>query len=298
MMPMLGRTGQQFGSFELIQFLGRGGFAEVYLGKNIQISQQLAAIKILEKQLVQKKAQQFKREASIIATLRHPHIVQMYDYNVYTNMTMTLTDIRYIIMEYAQNGSLRKKHFRRIPLSLSTIATYVKQIADALQYAHSNNVMHLDVKPENILINGQNLLLLSDFGLATLLSEQDKTADIEGTLNYMSAEQLNGTPDFASDQYSLGIMVYEWICGSLPFTGQSIKEVVDKHLNEPPPSLRAQVAQLPYELETVVMKALSKKIQDRFSLVHEFAQTLEQAINNPGNFGNTFPNNLNSPTNP
>jgi serine/threonine protein kinase len=293
MMP--GRSGQIFGSYELIRSLGRGGFAEVYLGKHTQLPQQMAAVKILEKQLIQAKSQQFKKEASIVATLRHPHIVQMYDYNVYSNQAMTLTLIPFIVMEYAPNGSLRQKHPRGLPLPLTTIVMYTRQIADALQHAHDHNVMHLDVKPENILVNGQNQLLLSDFGLATLLSEQDKTADIQGTLSYMSPEQLNGKPDFASDQYALGVMVYEWICGHLPFSGRSVKEVIDKHLNELPPSLCTQVSALSQQAESVVMRALEKKTQDRYPSVHEFTQMFEQAVNNPGAPANAYANNFSPP---
>lgn len=149
--------------------------------------------------------------------------------------------------------------------------------------------MHLDVKPENILINNQDDLLLSDFGLATLLSEKDKRADIQGTVSYMSPEQLNGKPDFASDQYALGIMVYEWIGGSVPFTGRTITEVIEKHMKAPPPSLRAQVPTLPPAVEAVVMKALSKEIRDRFFSVNDFAQALEQAIVNTRSSGNVYP---------
>ena len=291
-MPMSGpRIGQRFGSFELIQFLGRGGFAEVYLGQNMRLHNQKAAIKILEKERVLQNSEAFEKEAGIIATLSHPHIVKMYDYNFYSNVTMTLTLVPYIIMEYAPKGSLRKKHPRNVPLPLPTIASYTWQIASALHFAHNSGVMHLDVKPENILINNRDELLLSDFGLATLLSEKDKQADVQGTVSYMSPEQLNGKPDFASDQYALGIMVYEWIGGSVPFTGRSITEVIEKHMKAPPPSLCARVPTLPPAVEAVVMKALSKAIPDRFVSVNDFAQALEQAIINAHSSGSVYPNN-------
>lgn len=291
-MPMSGpRIGQRFGSFELIQFLGRGGFAEVYLGQNMRLHNQKAAVKILEKERVLQNSEAFEKEAGIIATLSHPHIVKMYDYNLYSNVTMILTLVPYIIMEYAPKGSLRKKHPRNVPLPLPTIASYTRQIASALHFAHNSGVMHLDVKPENILINNRDELLLSDFGLATLLSEKDKQADVQGTVSYMSPEQLNGKPDFASDQYALGIMVYEWIGGSVPFTGRSITEVIEKHMKAPPPSLCAQVPTLPPAVEAVVMKALSKAIPDRFVSVNDFAQALEQAINKARSSSNVYPDN-------
>ncbi len=274
---MPGRIGEIFGSYELIQFLGHGGFAEVYLGKHTRLPQQMAAIKILNKQLVIAKSQQFQREASIVATLRHPNIVQMYDYNLYSNPTLTTTLVPYIVMEYAPNKSLRVKHPRGQALPLRTIITYTRQVADALQYAHEQGVMHLDVKPENILINAQNKLLLSDFGLATLLTEQEKTGDIQGTLSYMSPEQLDGKPTFASDQYALAVMVYEWLSGRLPFTGQSVKEVIEKHLKESPPSLRVQIPTLSQEVEEVIFKALEKNSADRFHNIEAFAVAFDQA---------------------
>ncbi|HEX7733626.1 MAG TPA: protein kinase [Ktedonobacteraceae bacterium] len=278
---MPGRIGEIFGSYELIQFLGRGGFAEVYLGKHTQLPQQMAAIKILDKQLVLNKSQQFQREASIVATLHHPNIVQMYDYNLYSNPTLTATLVPYIVMEYAPNKSLRVKHPRGLALPIKTMLNYIRQMADALQYAHEQDVMHLDVKPENILINVQGRLLLSDFGLATLLTEQEKTGDVQGTLSYMSPEQLDGKPGFASDQYALAVMAYEWISGYLPFTGQSVKEVIEKHLKMPPPSLTARANTLPPQAEVVIFQALAKNAQQRFPNVEAFALALDEALNLP-----------------
>ena len=274
---MPSRIGEKFGSYELIQFLGRGGFAEVYLGKHTQLPQQMAAIKILDKQLIIAKSQQFQKEASILVTFRHPNIVQMYDYNVYSNPELTRTLVPYIIMEYAPNKSLRVKHQRGLALPMRTIITYTKQIADALQYAHDQGVMHLDVKPENILINAQLKLLLSDFGLATLLTEEEKTGDIQGTLSYMSPEHLEGRPGFASDQYALGVMAYEWVCGHLPFAGQSVNEVITKHLKASPPSLRAQITTLPPRAEEVIFQSLEKNAAHRFASIEAFAEALDQA---------------------
>ena len=141
--------------------------------------------------------------------------------------------------------------------------------------------MHLDVKPENILVNKQGKLLLSDFGLATVITEQRRSADIQGTLSYMAPEQFQGHPDKASDQYSLAVMVYEWICGTVPFIGQTIEEHIDKLLHEPPPSLTARVATLNPAVEAVVMRGLSKNPQDRYASVRQFAEQLEKAITAP-----------------
>lgn len=279
--PAVNRVGQRFGPYEITRFLGRGGYADVFLGKNVNLPKQEVAIKVLDKIMIQlDKAQQFKNEAQIILSMQHPSIIRFYTYDVYNPAGFT-TSYPYIVMEYAPKGSLRTNHPRGKPLPFKTILSYVQQIAAALQYAHGNQVMHLDVKPENILINDQGNLLLSDFGLATLTTDYNKSGDIQGTLSYMAPEQLNGRPDKASDQYSLGVMVYEWICGSVPFTGRSIPEYVRKVLNDPPPSLVARVPTLSPTIEAVVMKALSKNLRDRYPSILQFAEQLEKAIKQP-----------------
>lgn len=294
MMSISNRIGQKFGPYELTQFLGRGGFAEVYLGKSVHVPQQVA-IKILFKPLVSTKSEQFKKEASIIAQFDHPNIVKLRHYDMYSNLAVTTTLIPYIVMDYAPKGSLRKNYPRSVRLALTTIAAYTKQIAEALQYTHDRQVMHLDIKPENVLIGGQGQLLLSDFGLATILSERDNLTDIEGTLSYMAPEQLNGRPEFASDQYALSIMVYEWICGNVPFTGQTTNEIIDQHFHMRPPSLCAAIPSLLPDVEAVVMKALSKEPRDRYTSVSEFARELERAINQGGANGNGSSNAPNDP---
>ncbi len=280
--PSNNRIGQQFGSFEITRFLGRGGFADVFLGKNVNLLQQEVAIKVLDKMMIQyEKAEQFKQEAQIILTLRHPSIVQFYLYDIYWNPSETNTGYPYIVMEYASKGSLRNMHPRGTRLPLEQMMIYVKQVSRALDYAHNNRVMHLDVKPENILVNKQGKLLLSDFGLATVIDDRRRSTDIQGTLSYMAPEQLEGYPVKASDQYSLAVMTYEWISGTVPFMGRSFQEHVEKVLREPPPLLTARVATLNPAVEAVVMRALSKKPQDRYASVRQFAEQLEKAITDP-----------------
>jgi hypothetical protein len=155
---------------------------------------------------------------------------------------------------------------------------YVNQVAAALQYAHNHHVIHCDVKPGNMLLGAQQQVMLSDFGLAlfTPSPEQLSTQDLTGTLPYMAPEQIRGKPGFASDQYALGIVVYEWLCGVRPFEG-SMTEVMVQHLTMPPPALREKDPSLPEAVEAVVLKALAKEPEDRYESVPLFAQALEQA---------------------
>jgi len=282
---MPSRTGQQFGEYELITLLGAGGFAEVYLGKNVHLPRQQVAIKVLKKEQLVTRVLQFQNEASIILSFNHPNIIHFLSYAIYSNPSITNTLYPYIVMEYAPQGSLRQNHPRNVPLSLAQIASYTVQIASALQYAHDQQIMHLDVKPENVLIGNQGQLLLSDFGLATVVTTQEKKNDVQGTLIYMAPEQIAGNPLPASDQYALGIVVYEWICGHVPFTGRTVDEVIDKHCFEQPASLFHEVPTLAPEVEVVVMRALAKDAKDRYPSVSEFAQNLEGAINRGNNIG-------------
>ena len=279
------QIGERFGEYQLIQSLGTGGFAEVYLGRNVNLLEHEVAIKVLKKNQIDTKVLQFKQEAQTILNFKHPNIVRFITYNIYSNPQITNTFYPYIVMEYAPRGSLRKNHPRNVPLPLAKIALYTSQIAGALQYAHDQQVMHLDVKPENILIGNQGQLLLSDFGLATVVTTQEKKSDVRGTLIYMAPEQISGNPVPASDQYALGIVVYEWICGHVPFTGRTVEDVIDKHCYKEPGSLFHEVPTLPPEVEAVVMRALAKDPQARYPSVSEFAQNLERAINRGNNMG-------------
>jgi serine/threonine protein kinase len=261
--------GEQFGEYRLIHLIGRGGFADVYLGEHTR-HKTVAAVKVLHTRLEPGNVKSFLNEARSMR-LKHPHIVQMLDFGLED-------DVPYLVMEYASNGSLRKRYPKGTQLQLGTIRRYVKHIASALQYAHHEGVIHRDIKPDNMLWGGHGELLLSDFGIASLahstgsMSEEDQA----GTVPYMAPEQLRGRPRPASDQYALGIVVYEWICGTWPFHG-TFAEISSQHLSAPPPSLRKRVPTLPIVVENVVMTALAKDPHRRFPSIAAFASAFEQA---------------------
>ncbi|MGI9061696.1 MAG: WD40 repeat domain-containing serine/threonine protein kinase [Ktedonobacteraceae bacterium] len=271
MMPDL--TGQQFGNYRLVRLLGTGGFASVYLGQHVRIASQQAAIKILH--LFGVDAQAFQQEAETTASLDHPHIVRLLDFDLHQG-TMP-----FLIMGYAAQGSLRNRHPKGTPLPLSTIIQYTKEIASALQYAHDNNIIHRDIKPENILIGRRDELLLSDFGIS-VLSKTGRTSlegsyNIGGTAEYMAPEMFRGKPEKASDQYALGIVVYEWLSGTPPFTEGNPIQLGFQHTHEEVPPLRKKLPSLASHLEAVVMRALAKDSNDRFPSIQAFADALEEA---------------------
>ena len=267
---MTDRVGQQIGNYLLFELLGKGGFAEVYLGKHYYL-QSYAALKVLRKTLNEADEQQFLAEAQTLVRLRHPNIVRVLDFAVEQGTPV-------LIMEYAPHGTLRERYPSGTRLSLATVVAFVLQVASALQYAHNHHVIHRDVKPGNILLDTSERLLLSDFGLSLLSPSPDllSTQEPAGTFPYTAPEQLRGKPCFASDQYALAVIAYEWLCGRRPFEGNAW-EVMHQHLYVDAPPLRNWYSELPAAVEAVILRALAKDPQERFVSVQAFAQALARA---------------------
>ena len=263
-------VGKQLGNYRLIRLLGQGGFADVYLGEHVYLKT-LAAIKLLQTRLAQDDLEVFLKEARTVSNLVHPHIVRVLEFGVEGTTP-------YLVMDYAPNGTLRQRHSKGIRLAPATIVPYIKQIASALQYAHDKKLIHRDVKPENMLLGQNNEVLLSDFGIALVSqsSRYQSTQEVVGTLAYMAPEQFHGKPVAASDQYALGIVVYEWLTGGRPFHG-SFAEIASQHVLAPPPLLREKIPEITPAIQEVVHRALAKEPQQRFLRVEAFANALEQA---------------------
>ena len=264
------RIGQQLGNYRLLRLLGRGGFAEVYLAEHVYLKRRVA-LKVLHNALEDEDIDQFLSEAQTLARLEHPNIVRVFDFAVEQGTP-------FLAMDYAPRGTLRKLYPRGSCLSLTTTVAYVKQVADALDYAHSQRVIHRDVKPENMLLGTEQQVLLSDFGISLLspTSAQVSTQNNAGTIPYMAPEQIRGKPVFASDQYALGIVAYEWLCGVRPFDGPYWLVASQQELIPPTP-LREHDPSFPEAVEAVVLKALAKEPEERYMSVQQFAQALEQA---------------------
>ncbi len=268
----LERIGQIMGDYRLLRWLGGGAFGNVYLAEQMRDGRQVA-IKVLQIHLTrQDDLRAFINEARTMR-LRHPHIVPLLDFG------LSDENMPFLVMEYAPNGTLRDRYpkGRRVPLL--TAVEYTSHVASALQYAHDHQLVHRDVKPENMLMRSDGVVLLSDFGIATTApSTYSLSANqgMAGTVSYMAPEQLAGKPRAASDQYALAVVIYEWLSGRCPFQGTAI-EVAMQHATQLPPSLVAQVPEVPQVVEAVLFKALAKDHKERFPSMQAFIAALQHA---------------------
>jgi serine/threonine protein kinase/Tol biopolymer transport system component len=269
-------VGRQIGNYRLIKLLGHGEFAEVYLGDHVHLRLQVA-VKVLTNRLTDQEVVNFRKETLAITGLEHPNILRVYDFGIVDHTPC-------VVMAYAPNGSLRTFHPGETRLDRYAIAFYVKQVAAALHYAQDKKVIHRDIKPANMLLGPGNEVLLGDFGMAHIYQNyqgyqstpQQNTWEVTGTAPYMAPEQFQGTSHPATDQYALGVVVYEWLCGDRPFHG-TFTELYSQHMFVPPPPLREKVPGISQCIEAVVMTALAKNPQQRFASVLDFANALEQA---------------------
>ena len=267
------RLGHLVGEYRLVHKLGGGGFGTVYLAEHAH-EHTYAAVKVLS--LSQTSGGDFKDFINEARTmrLRHPHIVPLLDFGI------SQDGLPFLVMEYAPQGTLRDRHPKGERVPLSSIVSYVDQLASALQYAHDRRVIHRDIKPANILVRANGTLMVSDFGIAkfleqSLLMNQQKLAG--GTPEYMAPEQHKGKPCFASDQYALAVVIYEWICGVRPFQGTAFA-VAAQHMNTPPPSLLGRLPELSEAVERVIFKALAKAPEDRFERIEAMASAFHEAV--------------------
>jgi serine/threonine protein kinase len=266
---------RRLGNYVLTHQLGRGGFADVYYGEHIYLKT-AAAIKMLHIHITSDEQAQFLAEARIAARLENPYIVSVLEFGIEK-------DIPFLVMDYAANGTLRQRYPKATRLTPAQILPYMQQVASALQYTHNQHLVHRDIKPENMLLGSNNTVLLSDFGIALVVQNaqsRNNEQKVVGTIAYMAPEQLSGEPCPASDQYSLGAVIYEWLCGNPPFYG-SFAEVAAQHALVPPVPLRKLVPELPTDVEEVVMIALAKEPASRFKNIEAFAKAFEHASTHP-----------------
>jgi len=258
------------GNYRLIRLLGSGELADVYLGEHLYLKSQ-AAIKVLHTALPDADVANFLSEARHLVSLTHPRIVRVLDFAVAEN-------VPFLVMEYAQFGSVRTRYPKGSRLPLETIVSYVQQVADALQYIHDKKLVHRDVKPENMLLLTDNEIVLSDLGISAIAHPTSSMIlrGQAGTPAYMAPEQIRRMPCPASDQYALGIVVYEWLCGTCPFQGNEL-DLLRQQIQAPPPPLRERVPTILPALEQVLLIALNKDPQQRFAHIRAFATAIARA---------------------
>ncbi|MDF1513174.1 MAG: protein kinase [Anaerolineae bacterium] len=268
------------GKYKILEHIGHGGMSEVYKGQQLQLHRPVA-IKVLHPFLADDEGfvARFQREARIIATLRHPNIVQVFDFDYNAEL-----DIYYMVMEYI-GGPTLKMRMEQTSLTLEFCTRTGAAIADALDYAHERGMIHRDIKPANIMFLDDNQPVLTDFGIARMLTLSGLTASgaMVGTPAYMAPEVgLGKSGTASSDIYALGVVLYHAITGSLPFNSESPMGIVMQHINEPPPQPSLLLPTLPSALEDVILKALEKDPLARFSRASEMGAALRQSMNLDG----------------
>lgn len=256
--------------YEIIRPVGSGGMAEVFLAHDNLLDRNVA-IKMLRDQFLADKEllEQFRREAKSAARLIHPYIINIYD-------VVSEGDIQYIIMEYVDGVTL-KEYLKEHKLPLNAVLEIAVRLADALQHAHSRNIIHCDIKPQNILIDKYLNPKITDFGIAKMISNQTTvyTAAVMGSVHYISPEQaVGGKITASSDVYSLGVVLFEMLTGQVPFTGNTAVSVAMMHAEKPVPSLSDFMDEVPEGLQQIIDKALAKKAEDRYQNADELRRDL------------------------
>ena len=261
------------GRYRVVRKLGTGGMANVYLAVDQELGRSVA-IKMLDERHSQDEqfVERFRREAKNAAGLSHPNIVSIYDRG-------QAEGTYYIAMEYLEGRTLKELLITRGPTPMTVAIDYARQILSALGFAHRHGIVHRDIKPHNVVVAPDGRLKVTDFGIARSgTSQMTETGSIIGTAQYLSPEQAKGAPVTpASDIYSVGIVLYEMLTGSVPFTGDTPLEIAMKHLSAtplPPSEIRHDV---PHELDSIVLRALAKNPEDRYQGSDEMDADLARA---------------------
>lgn len=263
------------GRYEIKKLIGEGGMANVYLGYDSILDREVA-IKVLRGDLSddEKFIRRFKREAQSASLLSHPNIVQIYDVGEDEGNF-------YIVMEYVNGKTLKQLIKRRGHLSIPEVIDITNQLTDGLSHAHDSYIIHRDIKPQNIMILDDGMIKITDFGIAMALnaSELTQTNSVMGSVHYLPPEQAAGKGStIKSDIYSLGILMYEMLAGTMPFRGETAVEIALKHIKEPMPSVRKINPKVPQSLENVILKATAKNPKNRYNDVRELYDDLKTVM--------------------
>jgi eukaryotic-like serine/threonine-protein kinase len=264
------------GRYELLEVVGHGGMSSVYKAHD-ELLERNVALKVLHEQYSTDEdfVERFKREARSVAQLQHPNIVTVIDRGEEDGR-------QYIVFEYIEGENLKEFVVRKGRLEAREALEIAVEIARALAFAHENGLVHRDVKPQNVLLNGDGRAKVTDFGIARSLDVETgmtQTGTVLGTSNYIAPEQASGqSVDAQTDVYSLGVVVYELLAGDVPFPGESFLAVALKHVHEPPPNLLDVRSDIPLRVAAAVDRALEKDPGQRVPSMDAFAAELEACL--------------------
>ncbi len=262
--------------YEIIKPIGEGGMANVYLAHDLILNRDVA-VKVLRGDLAndEKFVRRFQREALASSSLSHPNIVEMYDVGE-DNGTY------YIVMEYIDGKTLKQLIKKRGALTLSECIDIMLQLTDGVEHAHESYIIHRDLKPQNIMIQDNGEIKITDFGIAMALNNTQltQTNSVMGSVHYLPPEQASGKGSTVkSDIYSMGILFYELLTGSLPFRGENAVEIALKQIKDEIPSIREKNPAIPQSIENIVMRATAKNPKNRYTSAKEMHDDLLTALN-------------------
>ncbi len=258
--------------YEIIKLIGVGGMANVYCAKDLKLDRKVS-FKVLKEEFVDEEfIGKFSKEARAAARITHVNIASVYDVGNDGN-------IYYIVMEYIDGYTLKQIIKEKAPFDNEEVIGIAVQIANALEVAHSNNIVHRDIKPQNILVTKDGDVKVTDFGIARATTSNTITTDTMGSVHYFSPEQARGGyVDYKSDIYSLGIIMFEMVTGKLPFDGEGVVQLAMKHINDPLPNMRLSNPNVSNSLEKIIIKATEKNSDNRYSSVKELNNDLKKAL--------------------
>ncbi len=264
-------AGKLIGGYEILSLLGTGGTAVVYKARDLKLGR-LLALKVLPPEIAadRLRMRRFRREAKTALKLDHPNIARIFE-------VREQSGIHYIALEYVEGETLARK-LADGPLSISDVTRFSREVAIALDHAHSRRIIHRDVKPSNIMITPEGGLKVLDFGLAKIKADEEASQEqsfstdtltqpgvVMGTVGYMSPEQLLGKElDLRSDIFSLGVVIYNMATGNLPFQGKTLSDQIDRILNSQPEALARFNREVPAKLEAIVRRCLQKEPKKRY----------------------------------
>jgi eukaryotic-like serine/threonine-protein kinase len=262
--------------YELEELVGAGGMSSVFRAHDRLLDRKVA-LKILHQEYTDddEYVERFRREARTVASLSHPNIVTVIDRGEHEGR-------QFIVFEYVDGDNLKQMIERRGPAPVETALELAIQVARGLSFAHQNGLVHRDVKPQNVLLNGDGQAKVTDFGIARSLDVQHgmtQTGTVLGTSDYIAPEQAQGQHvDEHTDIYSLGVVLYELLTTETPFSGENFVAVAMRHINEPAPSVLAKRGDVPPRVDAAIQRAMAKDPADRFSTMADFCRELEACL--------------------